>query len=150
MAELVMKTPIQEEPLRANRWILNIGKVPPYLFRNVSLESFTEKKDKKRDQIYTKLTFSIYNTVNHVVVPDDVVLLRKIKLDFLDPTGMVINGYDMNVEFEKMSLKCDYSDSGLLTHEFIFWVKNMEQIRSNVDEKSEKEIVDSYKKKRGS
>ena len=47
-----------------------------------------------------------------------------------------------------MNLKCDYSDSGLLTHEFIFWVKNMEQIRSNVDEKSEKEIVDNYKKKK--
>ena len=150
MAELVMKIPVFEEPLRANRWILNIGKIPNYLFRNVSLKSFTEKKDKKRDQIYTKLTFSIYNTVNHVVIPDDVVLLRKIKLDFLDPTGMVINGYDMNVEFEKMSLKCDYSDSGLLTHEFIFWVKNMEQIRSNVDEKSEKEIVDNYKKKKES
>ena len=148
MAELTMKTPIQEEPLRANRWILNIGKIPPYLFRNVSLESFTEKKDKKRDQIYTKLTFSIYNTVNHVVIPDDVVLLRKITLDFLDPTGVAINGYDMNVEFEKMNLKCDYSDGGLLTHEFIFWVKNMEQIRSNVNEKSEKEIVDNYKKKK--
>jgi hypothetical protein len=148
MAELVMKTPVHEEPLKANRWILNIGDIPPYLFRSVNLESFLEKKDKKRDQIYTKLTFSIYNTVNHVVVPDDVILLRKITLDFLDPTGVAINGYDMNVEFEKMNLKCDYSDSGLLTHEFIFWVKNMEQIRSNVNEKSEKEIVDSYKKKK--
>lgn len=150
MAELLMKTPIQEEPLRANRWILNIGNVPPYLFRNVNLESFLEKKDRKKNQIYTKLTFSIYNTVNHVVVPDDVILLKKIKLDFLDPTGLVINGYDMNVEFERMSLKCDYSDGGLLTHEFVFWVKNMEQFHSNVNEKSEKEILDNYKKKKDS
>jgi hypothetical protein len=150
MAELLMKTPIQEEPLRANRWILNIGNVPPYLFRNVNLESFLEKKDRKKNQIYTKLTFSIYNTVNHVVVPDDVILLKKIKLDFLDPTGVVINGYDMNVEFERMSLKCDYSDNGLLTHEFVFWVKNMEQFHSNVNEKSEKEILDNYKKKKES
>lgn len=150
MAELLMKTPIHEEPLRANRWILNIGNVPPYLFRNVSLESFLEKKDRKGNQIYTKLTFSIYSTCNYVVIPDDVVLLRKIKLDFLDPTGMVINGYDMNVEFEKMSLKCDYSDSGLLTHEFTFWVKNMEQLNANVGESSEKEIVEKYKKKKES
>jgi hypothetical protein len=47
-------------------------------------------------------------------------------------------------------LKCDYSDSGLLTHEFVFWVKNMEQFYVNVGEKSEKEIVENYKKKKDS
>jgi len=147
MADLLRKMVI-EEPLRANRWILNIGKIPSYLFRNVSLESFSEKKARKKNEIYTKLSFSIYNTVNYTVHPDDIVLLRKMKLDFLDPVGEIINGYNMNVEFEKMSLKCDYSDSGLLTHEFVFWVKDMEQFYNNRNEKSEKEILEEYKKKK--
>ena len=66
----------------------------------------------------------------------------------MDPTGVVVNGYDMNVNFEKMSLKCDYADGGLLTHEFIFYVKNLNQLFTNTGEESEKEIVENYKKKK--
>lgn len=140
MAEKLLEWKIQE-PLRTNRWLLNIGVVPKWLVRSVNLETFVEKK-----KTYTKLIFSLYNTVHYTVVPDDVIQLKKIKLEFLDPTGVTINGYDMNVEFEKMSLKCDYSDDGLLTHEFVFYVKNLNQINTNDGEESEKEIIEKYKK----
>lgn len=150
MAEKMFSLPpAGVEPLRANRWILQLGKIPPYLTRNVVLETVNEKKDKKSD-FYTKLTFSLFNIVHYTIVPDDVIQLKKIKLEFLDPTGVTVNGYDMNVEFEKMSLKCDYSDSGLLTHEFIFYVKNLNQLNTNMGEESEKEIINNYKKKKDS
>jgi hypothetical protein len=110
------------------------------LVRSTNLETFVEK-----GKTYTKLNFSLLNTVDYTIVPDDVIQLRKIKLEFLDPVGHVINGYDMNVEFEKMSLKCDYSDDGLLTHNFVFYVKNLNQLHTNVGEESEKEIVEKYK-----
>ena len=148
MAKLMQKFPSPVEPLRTNRWILNVGKVEPWLVTKVNLESFSEKSDRRDHKTYTKLSFSIFNVVGYTLVPDDVIQLRKIKLDFLDPTGVVVNGYDMNVEFEKMSLKCDYSDDGLLTHEFVFYVKNLEQYFANVNELSEKEIVENYKKKK--
>jgi hypothetical protein len=139
MAEKISEFKLQE-PLRTNRWLLKVGKVPAWLVRSTNLETFVEK-----GKTYTKLNFSLLNTVDYTIVPDDVIQLRKIKLEFLDPVGHVINGYDMNVEFEKMSLKCDYSDDGLLTHEFVFYVKNLNQLHTNVGEESEKEIVEKYK-----
>jgi len=147
MADKMISFPSPVEPLRANRWILQLGKIPPYLLRNVTLETVTEKIGRK-SEVYTKLNFSLYNTVNYTIVPDDIIQLKKIKLEFLDPTGVVVNGYDMNVNFEKMSLKCDYADGGLLTHEFIFYVKNLNQLFTNTGEESEKEIVENYKKKK--
>jgi hypothetical protein len=146
MAEKIVDFKIQE-PLRTNRWILNVGKVPAYLFRTVNLETFVEK-EQRNPKTYTKLTFSIHNTVSYTVNPDDVITLKKIKLDFLDPIGSVVNGYDMNVQFDKMNLKCDYSENGILTHEFVFYVKNLSQIFTNEGEDSEKEIIEKYKKKK--
>lgn len=141
MAEKVFEWPQNVEPLRTNRWILKIGKVPSYLVRNVNMESFMED-----DKTYTKLSFSLMNVVDYNIVPDDVITLKKIKLEFLDPTGLVVNGYDMRVEFDKMSFKCDYGDGGILTHNFVFYVKNLNQLYTNVGEESEKEIIENYKK----
>lgn len=57
--------PSPVEPLRANRWILQLGKIPPYLLRNVTLETVTEKIGRK-SEVYTKLIqwaefFAIYD-----------------------------------------------------------------------------------------
>lgn len=139
MAEKKFEFKLQE-PLRTNRWLLNVGKVPTWLVRSTHLETFVDKK-----KTYTKLNFSLLNTVDYTIVPDDVIQLKKIKLEFLDPVGTTVNGYDMNVEFEKMSLKCDYADGGLLTHEFVFYVKNLTQLNTNQGEESEKEIIEKYK-----
>jgi hypothetical protein len=140
MTEKKFEWPQNVEPLRTNRWILKIGKVPSYLVRDVDMESFIDD-----DKTYTKLKFSLMNVVGYTVVPDDIITLKKICLEFLDPTGEVVNGYDMRVEFEKMSFKCDYGNDGLLTHHFVFYVKNLNQLHTNVGEESEKEIVEKYK-----
>lgn len=145
MAEKIISFPSPVEPLMKNRWLLKVGNIPEYLIRAVDLESFVEDGG-----TYTKLNFSIMNIIGYTVIPDDVIGLKNIKLEFLDPTGVVVNGYDMKVKFEKMSFKCDYGDNSLLTHEFTFYVKNLDQIHSNVDEKSEKEIVENYKKQKES
>lgn len=145
MAELIQKLPISFEPLRSNRWILNVTDVPPYLIKNVNLETFTEKEGRKNFKTYTKLTFSIFNIIGYMVQPGDIIQLKKIKLDFLDPVGTVVNGYNMDVEFEKMNFKCDYSNDGLLTHEFIFYVRDLNPLYTNMGELSEKEITNKYK-----
>ena len=141
MTEKVFEWPQNVEPLRTNRWVLKIGKVPSYLVRNVDMESFMED-----DKTYTKLSFSLMNVVDYNIVPDDIITLKKIKLEFLDPTGVVVNGYDMRVEFDKMGFKCDYGDGGILTHNFVFYVKNLNQLNTNVGEESEKELIENYKK----
>jgi hypothetical protein len=61
----------------------------------------------------------------------------------------MVNGYDMKVEFDRMSLKCDYADGSLLTHEFVFYVKDLNQLYSNEGEVSDKEFVEKFKEKKG-
>ena len=143
MADKFISFPSPVEPLMKNRWLLTVGKIPHYLIRNVNLDSFTDE-----GKTYTKLTFSIFNIIGYTVVPDDVVGLNKIKLEFLDPVGTVVNGYDMKVKFEKMNLNCDYGSSGLLEHNFEFYVKNLNQLYTNTGELSEKEIIENYKNKK--
>lgn len=140
MAEKIISFPSPVEPLMKNRWLLKVGNIPEYLIRDVDLESFVEDGG-----TYTKLNFSIMNIIGYTVIPDDIIGLKNIKLEFLDPTGVVVNGYDMKVKFERMSFKCDYGDNGLLTHNFIFYVKHLDQLYTNQGEKSEKELIKTYK-----
>ena len=42
--------------------------------------------------------------------------------------------------------KPKYADGGILIHNFVFYVKNLNQLYSNIGEESEKEIVENYKK----
>jgi hypothetical protein len=124
------------EPLRSNRWLVKLSNtlqnIPEYVFSDFKLE--TEKIEiKGKTKQALKLTLHCYNTVGFLLTPDDVIDVKKIKIDFLDPTGVVLNYYNMNVELEKMSLMGDYGDSSLLTHELVFWVKNLDSLATNQD-----------------
>jgi hypothetical protein len=126
------------EPLRSKRWLVKLSNtlqnIPEYVFSNFKLE--TEKIEiKGKTKQALKLTLHCYNTINFLLTPDDVIDVKKIKIDFLDPTGVVLNYYNMNVELEKMSLIGDYGDSSLLTHELVFWVKNLDSLIINEDNK---------------
>jgi hypothetical protein len=122
------------EPLRSNRWVVKLSNtlqnIPEYVFSDFKLE--TEKIEiKGKTKQALKLTLHCYNTINFLLTPDDVIDVKKIKIDFLDSTGVVLNYYNMNVELEKMSLIGDYGDSSLLTHELVFWVKNLDSLVIN-------------------
>lgn len=126
MAKLI--TPVPYEPLRTNRWLLSVAKIPEYLFSDLNIQTTMDQKN----VAYTKLTFSILNIINYVVSPQEVIYEKRIRLKFLDPTGVVVNGYDLDVEFEMMTLDCIYSDDSLLKHKFSFWVRHMTPFFENV------------------
>jgi hypothetical protein len=122
------------EPLRSNRWVVKLSNtlqnIPEYVFSDFKLE--TEKIETKgKTKQALKLTLHCYNTINFLLTPDDVIDVKKIKIDFLDPTGVILNYYNMNVELEKMSLIGDYGDDSLLTHELVFWVKTLDSLVIN-------------------
>jgi len=122
------------EPLKSNRWVVKLSNtlqnIPEYVFSDFKLE--TEKIETKgKTKQALKLTLHCYNTINFLLTPDDVIDVKKIKIDFLDPTGVVLNYYNMNVELEKMSLIGDYGDDSLLTHELVFWVKTLDSLVIN-------------------
>ena len=66
-------------------------------------------------------------------------------IDFLDPTGVKIQHYDMKVEFNDLTLIGDYSDSSILTHEVTFWIKSMNPY--TIDKDIEKETFKNYTEK---
>ncbi len=124
------------EPLKSNSWLVKLSNtlqnIPDYVFNNFKLD--TEKIEVKgKTKQSLKLTLHCYNTVSFLLTPDDVIDVKKIKIDFLDPTGVIVNYYDMVVELEKMSLIGDYGDGSLLTHELVFWVKSLNSIQTNND-----------------
>ena len=127
---------ISLEPLKSNRWLVKLPNIlqniPEYVFSDFKLDT-EEVEIKGKTKQALKLTLHCYNTVNFLLTPDDVIDVKKIKIDFLDPTGYTVNYYDMIVELEKMSLIGNYGDGSLLTHELVFWVKNLDILATNQD-----------------
>ena len=147
MAELIKKFP-SYEPLMTNRWLVrtkeSFQNVPEWVVKDFKIDTVDIENDKKKDTKALKLTLHFHNMVQWLLVPDDVMYTKKVIIDFLDPTGVVVNNYSMNVEFDTFTLAGDYSDSTILTHEVTFWIKSMESLSSrSLDE----EAMENYKER---
>jgi hypothetical protein len=112
MPELTKFTPV--EPLRSNRFIINLNKevtVPEYLFRSFKIYNEGENLIFK-----TK----IFQTVNYSFKPADLFKITSVKIEYLDPTGEVVNGLSFDIQGSNLSFKNDYADDGLSTIDFQF------------------------------
>ncbi len=144
MAELTHRMGDIQTPLKSNRWVIKmnggnvIEEIPQYCFSNFTLK--TEKlEDGKKDAL--KLTLTVRNDVSFLLTPDMVIRNNKVKIDFLDPTGVEVNHYNMVVDFESLELIGDYGDDDILTHRVEFWVKDLQTITSK---KQDKEVLKKY------
>jgi hypothetical protein len=147
MADLIREMP-HYEPLMTNRWLVrtkeSFTNIPAYTVKDFRIDTVDIDNGKKKDTKALKLTLHFHNLIHWLLVPDDVMYAKKIIIDFLDPTGVVVNYYTMNVEFDTFTLAGDYSDSDILTHEVTFWIKNMESLSSRtLDEKT----VENYRER---
>jgi hypothetical protein len=111
--------------------------VPKYLFDSWELKTETISENKKG----LKLFLRHRNMVNFLITPEDIIGCKRIKIEFVDPTGVVSNYYDMTVESDNFRVKGDYSDDSLLTHESTYWVKDLISL---VDDKT----LENYKKRK--
>lgn len=147
MANLIKKFP-SYEPLMTNRWVVrtkeSFRNVPEWVVKDFKIDTVDIDNGKKKDTKALKLTLHFHNMVQWLLVPDDVMYSKKVIIDFLDPTGVIVNNYTMNVEFDTFTLVGDYGDSSILTHEVTFWIKSMESLSSRtLDEKT----VENYKER---
>lgn len=143
MAELIREMP-HYEPLMTNRWVVrtkeSFTNIPEYVVKDFRIDTVDieeTKRGRKKDTKALKLTLHFHNLVHWLLIPDDVMYAKKIVIDFLDPTGVKVNHYNMNVEFDTFTLVGDYGVGDILTHEVTFWIKNMESLSSrSLDEKT--------------
>lgn len=102
------------EPLVSTRWIIKFNEevnLPEYLFRNFKI------KNEGDDFI---LKTKIYETVNYSFNPKDLFKITDVYIEYLDPTGEIVNGMKLPVKGSNLSKKCDYSKDGIMTTNFRF------------------------------
>lgn len=142
------------EPLKSNRWVIKMEgvtqEIPEYLFKDFRLTTVFIKDEEHRGRKpklkkALKLDLTHYNTVHFLARPEDIMECNKIKIEFLDPTGVCVNYYDMDVELESYEMVGDYSISDMLTNKCSFWVK---EVRSLLDKDLDKQTLENYKKKK--
>jgi len=146
---------ISFEPLMTNRWIVNTEEtfqnIPKYAVSDFKIDTVdieeTYNRIKKRPvKKALRLTLHFRNMAHWMLTPDDVMNAEKVKIEFLGPIGDVLNHYDMDVEFNNLTLVGDYGSSDVLTHEVTFWIKKLNPMAIQKD--IEKEVFENHKKKK--
>jgi hypothetical protein len=95
------------EPLKANRWLIKTEGVDiqQYLFRKYKIYN-------EGSEIIFKTEF--YETVTDSVNPKDLLNLTSITIEYLDPTGVVINSLNFDVKGVNFKQKQSYSKDDLM------------------------------------
>jgi hypothetical protein len=95
------------EPLKANRWLIKTEGVDiqQYLFRKYKIYN-------EGPEIIFKTEF--YESVTDNVNPKDLLNLTSITIEYLDPTGVVINSLNFDVKGVNFKQKQSYSKDDLM------------------------------------
>jgi|LakMenE01Jun11ns_1017448.scaffolds.fasta_scaffold9919319_6 hypothetical protein len=100
------------EPLKTNRWIIKLKgcDIQEYLFRRYKIFNDADK-----------LMFSteIYETVHHHINPKELFNIEEVLIEFLDPTGGVVNGFiftPKGIQFEQLG---DYGSDDFLNYKIL-------------------------------
>jgi hypothetical protein len=100
------------EPLRSNRWTIT--------FKNCEISEYLFKRYKIFND-GNKLMFSteIYETVMFQINPKNLFNIESISINFLDPTGGIVNGLNFTpkgILFEQVG---DYGSDDILTYKLL-------------------------------
>jgi hypothetical protein len=95
------------EPLKANRWLIKTEGVDiqQYLFRKYKIYN-------EGSEIIFKTEF--YESVTDNVNPKDLLNLTSITIEYLDPTGAVVNSLNFDVKGVNFKQKQSYSKDDLM------------------------------------
>jgi hypothetical protein len=123
-----IKSPVKYEPMLENRFTIeffNKSKkinINSWTVRNFNLSSVKFDDKKLKGKNFLNLKIDILNVVGDMLKPESIFNVNKIKLNFLDPTGIITDYYLMNVSLDEFELNGDYNNSELLTYKTSFFV----------------------------
>lgn len=131
MAELKYDKFTAVEPLKSNRFVITCEGVdiPEYLFRGYSL--YNEGKN-----LIFKTKF--FETVNYSFNPKEFFNVTSVTIEYLDPTGHVVNALKFNVSGSNFKRKQSYKSDDLQLNKlrFIVDINSMVLLyKSNENEK---------------
>lgn len=114
---LTIPNPI--EPLKANRFIIRFldnnleSMISEYLFRRFNLT--IENKE-------TILKVEMFESTDYSFNPKDLTKINKVKIENLDPTGVIVNTIILPVKERSYSKSGDYGKDELLINNFKFTI----------------------------
>ena len=117
MQTKLVDVPTIFEPSRPNRFIVKFEELPeikPWFFRSYKIYN-------DGDKLYFETEF--YEILNYMFNPKDFFTITKVKIENLDPTGVVVGDMSFSIKGSNYSKTCDYSDDGLLLNKFLFIIK---------------------------
>lgn len=68
----------------------------------------------------------LINYIGHLINPEQIFNIDKIKINFLDPTGIVVDYYLMKIDLDNFELCGNYGNSELSTYKLSFFVSVLE------------------------
>jgi hypothetical protein len=104
------------EPLKSNRFIIKFNdevKIPEYMFRSFKIYN-------EGENIIFKT--KIFQTVDYSFNPSDLFKITDVTIQYLAPTGVVVNGLKFKPKGSNMKYKNDYVDDNLSIIKFRFVV----------------------------
>lgn len=113
--QLLLAQPVQYEPSRANQFIINfIGiDIPVFLFTKYEIYNEGE------ELIFTT---EMYEILNYILNPEDFFNITDVRIDFLDPTGVVVNFLKFGIKKSNFEKKGEYGVDDISRIEFVFTV----------------------------
>jgi len=115
MTELLQEFPLLE-PLKCNRWLMRFEgmEIAPYLFRKYKM--FNEG-----DEIIFLTEY--FETVQHTYNPKDLLNIVGVTIEYLDPTGYVVQKLKFDVKGLNFEIKQSYGKDKLQITKLRFVVK---------------------------
>lgn len=103
------------EPLKSNRWVIKFKgmDIDPYLFRKYKMYNEGE------DIIFTT---EFMETVEHCYNPKDIFNVELVTIEYLDPTGVTVNGLSFSPRGINFKRKHSYSDDDFMITKLRFVV----------------------------
>ena len=119
------------EPLKSNRWVIKTKplEITDFLFREYKMYN-------EGENIIFETSF--FETILGTFNPRELMNITDLKIEYLNPVGEVVGGFDMTVKGINFEKHHSYSDDGLLTTSLRFVIDRINPLFVNKEETNAK------------
>lgn len=125
-------------PHLKDRWVIKMVGIEKQHCLKYKIKTFY---DSEKMEIKTLLKIEVLNTFNNLYLPNDFIT-KKIRIEFLDVTGLMVDYMDLKVNFNNLVLDGEYGNISELSKYVVeYWVTEISNLR---EEKLNKKALTGY------